>query len=73
MVFCVICWKIIVGTAVIHCFDCGGALCEDCSYDAVHCFDCGEILCSNCAAVGLCKNCEVIMILEEDLFDEEMM
>ena len=50
----------------------GEALCEDCSYAAVHCFDCGGIICSNCDAIGLCQNCEVIQILDDDFFDEEI-
>ena len=68
-----VCGKDIDDTVVTHCIDCCGALCEDCSYTAVHCFDCGGLLCEDCDAIGLCQTCEVIMILEEDLFDEEMM
>ncbi len=72
MGFCGVCGKDIEANIVIHCIDCWGVLCEDCSYAAVHCFDCGGILCSNCDAVGLCQNCEMVMILEEDFFDEEI-
>ncbi len=73
MVLCVICDENIEDMTVTHCIDCGEALCEDCSYTTSHCFDCGGILCNNCDALGLCQNCEVIMMLEEDLFDEEML
>ena len=73
MGFCVICLQNIEDTTVTYCIDCGGAICEECSYNAVHCFDCGGILCNSCDGIGLCQNCEVVAILEEDLFDEEML
>jgi len=72
MGFCVVCGKNIETNIVTHCIDCGKALCEDCSYAAVHCFDCGGILCKDCDAIGLCQNCEVIQILDDDFFDEEI-
>jgi hypothetical protein len=72
MRFCVIFGKAIEDTVVSQCIDCERALCKDCTYEVVHCFDCGGILCNNCDGLGLCQNCEVIMILKEDLFDEEI-